>query len=216
MDWFQSIGLLEQIFVLIAAPSTIILFIQTIMMFFGGTAHDAGLDSDVSGIGDADIGDAGGFDLDTELPDEPVGGDPQQFDDAGLRLFSTRGIIAFLTVGGWVGVICVEAGLHGVISVLLASVCGFAALLGIAKLMQALMRLQESGNYDYRQGLGMQAKVYLTIPEKGTGKINMILGGSLGEFSARSNSGSAIKTGSVVRVIDLVGDVYIVEDNSQE
>ncbi len=219
MEWFQSMGLLEQIFALIAAPATVILFIQTIMSFFGGTANDAGLDSDVSGIGDAGagdagLGDAGAFEVDTELPDGHMGDSAQHFDDSGLRLFSTRGIIAFLTVGGWVGVICVESGVPGVLSVLIAAVCGFAALYGIAKLMQALMRLQESGNYDYRQGLGMRGKVYLTIPEKGTGKINLILGGSLGEFSARSGSGKAIGTGSIVRVIDLTGDVYVVEEEA--
>lgn len=212
LDWFQSLSLLGQIFILIAAPSTIILFIQTVLMFFGGTADDAGLDSDVSGLGDG----GAEFDFDTELPDDPVGGDPQAFDDAGLRIFSTRSIIAFLTVGGWVGVICVTAGLNGVLSVLIAAVCGFAALLGIAKLMQSMMKLQEAGNYDHRQGLGKQAKVYLTIPPGGTGKINMILGGSLGEFSARSRSSEPIRTGAIVRVVDLVGDVFMVEEDGAD
>lgn len=227
LEWFQDMGALGQAFLLIAAPSTIILFIQTIMLFFSGTAGDAGLDSDISGLdgGGADAAGGTGMELDTDLDfggshtvhtdghDMSVhhGDDPQSFDDSGLRLFSIRGVIAFLTVGGWVGVLTVGAGWPAPLCVLTSAVFGFVALYGIAKLMQAMMRLQESGNYEYRHGLGKQGSVYLTIPVGGTGKISLMLGGALGEFAARSADGRAIKTGASVRVVDLVGDVFIVE-----
>lgn len=203
-EWWSALPVLAQVFYLFAIPSTIILLIQTILLFLGG-GGDA-LDSDTSGLGD---GASFGEDADT-------GGGDYDFDAAGLRIFSIRGIMAFITVGSWVGIITLEAGGSGWMAVLMAAVFGFAALLGIAKLMQIMMKLQESGNVDLKKALGKSGEVYLTIPAEGksAGKINIILSGALGEYSAICYEKEPIKTGSRVRVVDIVADLFVVESEN--
>lgn len=211
--WWESISLLEQIFCVVALPATIILVLQTIMLLFGGHgAPDSGLDSDVSGLDGHD----GGFDMshDGDFAAHDGGDAPQHGDDAaGLRILSVRGVLAFLTVSGWSGVLFLESGLHEALAIVLAALLGFLALYGMAKLAQLMLRLQESGNPDYRRALGQTARVYLTIPASraGMGKINLTLGEAYGEFWAVTEGKEPIKTGEQVRVVDLMGDTFVVE-----
>lgn len=207
--WWESIGILEQIFFIIAAPATIIILLQTILLIFGGGtgAPDTDLDSDITGIGDSG---------DTNFPDTPDMDDAvsgHDVGDAGLRLFSVRGIMAFLTVFGWTGVVLLEMGVGQAISVIISLILGSAALVGMAALIRSLMALAENGNADYRRALGKTARVYLTIPPagQGQGKINLMLGEALGEFWAVTEGREAIPTGASVRVVDLSGGVYTVE-----
>ena len=71
--WWQSLSLLEQILLYIAVPATLILLIQTILLFVGGVAGgdadaDASCDGEVLDSGVMDVGD--GLDLDGDgIPD---------------------------------------------------------------------------------------------------------------------------------------------------
>ena len=204
--WWESISLIEQIFVIIAAPSTLILIIQTVMLIFGGgmDAPDSGLDSDVSGFGDAP--ETGGADFGGGGPDI------QASDAEGLRLFSMRSILTFLTVFGWSGAVLLGMGVPSVPAAAVSGLLGAAALYGMARMLKGLMKLQESGNANYRGALGKTARVYLTIPPagQGQGKINLVLGEALGEFWAITEEDEPIPTGAAVRVVDLAGGVYTV------
>ena len=56
MDWWNGLDLTEQIFALIAIPSTLVLLIQTLLMLFGiGDGVDTDLDLDGDGIPDMDV-----------------------------------------------------------------------------------------------------------------------------------------------------------------
>lgn len=201
-DWWNALPLIEQVFFFMAIPATVILLIQTVLLIFGG-GDDVGLDSDTSGLD-------GGFDVgDGSSPHT----DNHAFDSDGVRIFTVRGIMAFFTVGGWAGVVAVELGLPDAASVVISAVLGLLALFGIAKLIQVLMKLQETGNIDPRKALGQTGQVYLTIPAEsaGQGKINIMLGDSLSEFEAITYDKQPIKTGSRVRVVDIVGKSYVVE-----
>ena len=203
--WWESISLIEQIFVIIAAPSTLILIIQTVILIFGGgmDAPDSGLDSDVSGFGGAP---------ETDGADFGGGPDIQASDADGLRLFSIRSILTFLTVFGWSGAVLLGMGVPPVPAAAVSGLLGFAALYGMARMLKGLMKLQESGNANYRRALGQTARVYLTIPPagQGQGKINLVLGEALGEFWAVTEEDDPIPTGAAVRVVDLAGGVYTV------
>ncbi|MDR0324637.1 MAG: NfeD family protein [Oscillospiraceae bacterium] len=205
--WWEGISLLEQIFVIIAAPSTLILIIQTVMLIFGGglDAPDSGLGSDVSGFGS----DEGMDGAESGIGDPDI----QAADVDGLRLFSIRGIMTFLTVFGWSGAVMISMGMHPAAAAAVSGLLGFASLYGMARMIKALMKLQESGNVNYRRALGKTARVYLTIPPagQGQGKINLMLGDSLGEFWAVTESSEPIPTGTAVRVVDLAGGVYTVK-----
>ena len=104
--WWNSLTGLEQAFAYLAIPATLILVIQTLLLLFG-LGHD----------GDADVDfepDTSGLDLDGDLPeldgDVPLPGevdagtdtiwDGDHVDtapDAGLRIFTIRGFVAFFS-----------------------------------------------------------------------------------------------------------------------
>ena len=216
LDWLNALPIVERVFLFIAAPASLILVFQTIMLFFG--AADGGLDSDVSGLDsgtdgldgfDADIGDAG--DLDGGFDGS---GDFAEGTGAGLQFITMRGIIALLTMFGWSGLCAMEAGLSVAVSILIAAVLGFGALVGIAYVVKLVLSLQSIHPLNYRQALGQNASVYLTVPAsgQGMGKVSLALDGALREYDAVTLGDAPIKTGDVVRVTDLMnGSVMVVE-----
>ncbi|MDR1117553.1 MAG: hypothetical protein LBL09_04840 [Oscillospiraceae bacterium] len=222
LAWFESLSVLEQIFFYIALPSTIILFIQTIMLFFGDMGHGQGdmdMDSDTSGL-DIETGEvhfeSAGDVLSSDL-DDVTDSDSGSLDSYGLRFFTVRGIIAFLTVAGWTGICCLEFGGNQGLSILISVIFGAAAMIGIAYLVRALMGLQINTNIDYKNALGLVGDVYLTIPANGhgSGKVSLPLGGALSQYDAITHERNVIKTGELVRVTDIVtGSIMVVERES--
>lgn len=221
LAWFGSLPILEQVFFYIALPATVILIIQTILLFLGNVgpgSGDSGLESDTSGM-DFDTDGADGMDFAEDVDVSGDAGDSGgEFDAYGLRFFTVRGVIAFLTIAGWAGICCVELGAPPAVSIIVSIALGTLAFVGIAYLVRALMGLQQITNLDYRAALGQMGDVYLTVPPKGegAGKVSLTLGGSLSEYDAITY-GRRIKTGESVRVIDVVREnVMVVEPENRE
>ena len=179
--WLESLPTLQLIFAFIAIPATLVLIVQTVLLLIGMGDTDADADFDPDGI---DIGEAAEG-------------------DGGLALFSVRGIVAMLCIAGWSGVVFVDFGLPDILSVLLASICGIAALFGMAYLMKAVMKLQSNGNIQLGSAIGKIGEVYIPIPPKGEGrgKITVNVQERLIEIDAISASEAALKTGDTVRVV---------------
>ena len=208
MDWWNSLNLAVQIFYCVAIPSTLILIIQTILLFLGIGDDADGMD----GIGDAapdvsdtDVGDGiYGENMVTEHPDF------QGFE--GLRILTFRGIIAFLVVFGWVGVAMGASNAPLWLTVPIAAVCGFAMMLMLAILLRAVMRLKSDGNTDNRNAIGTSGRVQLTIPayRTGEGKVHLMLQGAYVERDAVTEDPEPIPTGSEVVVIGVSGQTTLV------
>ncbi len=191
IEWWNSLEISRQIFALIALPSTLILLLQTLLMLIGigDGADDADLDLDGAADGDVEI-------------------------DAGLAIFSVRGILSMLTIMGWVGFALLATDLPEWVSVLIALVSGVLTLIGMAYLMRAVMRLQSSGNINIENCIGKVAQVYIPIPplSTGAGKVNLTVQESYREFSAITTSAETLKTGAFVRVVAVSeGGVLLVE-----
>lgn len=208
IEWWNSIGIAGQIFACIAIPSTLILLIQTIMMFLG-----IGDDSDFDGATEVDIAD----DIETDIPDGVFGdGDvdelPADTGMDGLRLFTFRGIIAFLVVFGWVGLAMASGGIALYFTIPVAVVCGLCMMLFIAVLIRAVMKLRGDGNTDNRNAVGSSGVVHLTIPASraGTGKVHLMLQGSYVERDAVTDDESPLPTGSEVIVVGVSGQTTLV------
>ncbi len=203
IEWWNSLGLASQVFYCIAIPSTLVLLIQTMLMFFG-FENDADGDLDVD-LPDTDIDDGiFGDDAITESPDL-----------AGLEslhIFTVRGIIAFLVIFGWVGVVLLEAGLHLLITLPIAAICGFAMMFIIAYLFRSVMKLRSDGTADNRNAVGAAGKVHLTIPPSrtGEGKVHVMLQGAYVERNAVTDETESIPTGSEIIVIGLSGQTSLV------
>jgi len=174
--WWDSLELIQQIFAIIAIPSTVIMIIQTVMLVIG-----------MAGDSDADL-------------DDDIGDD---VGDDGLALFSIRGIVSMLAVTGWCAVAFIESGLNQVLSVILSVALGIATLFGIAYLMKAIYRLQSSGNIDVGNAVGKIAQVYIPIAAKAekAGKVTMTVQEKYCELDAITTAAETLKTGSYVRVV---------------
>ena len=225
--WWDSLGLVSQIFAAIAIPATLILLIQTILMLIGIGSdhggdcdihgdmcdgdHDIGGLDDIGGlhdIGDVHDGDVSGIDghdgvFGNDMPD----GDHDPSGMAGLRIFTLRGIIAFFVVFGWVGVVCNGASLALPLTLTISFLSGLLMMFIIALLMKAVMKLQSDGTSDIRNALGVAGTVYLTVPAKrsGQGKVNVMLQGTYVERDAVTDENEPIPTGSEVLVIGISG-----------
>ncbi|MDR0819111.1 MAG: hypothetical protein LBN43_06035, partial [Oscillospiraceae bacterium] len=141
MDWFTAwwneLGLLGQALACVAIPGTMLLVVQTILLLVGGAFghdsdhgadfshdHDSGFDHD----GDTDFG----HDHDLGFAHSSDG----DFDDlhdmshaeGGMRVFTVRGLVAFLAVGGWTGLAVWENTRNPTGSIVSALLAGSAAV----------------------------------------------------------------------------------------
>lgn len=179
INWWNELLLIQQIFALIAIPSTFLIVLQTVLMLIG-IGGDNAADAD----GDLEVDDL-------EVPDD------------GLAIFTVRGVTSMLCITGWVAVALLETSLPQGISIAIAILCGVATLIGMAYLMRAVYRLQSSGNIDVENCIGKIGEVYIPIPSSGNGagKVNLTVQEKFSEFSAITTGGDQLKTGSFVRVV---------------
>ena len=189
INWWNGLELVQQIFALIAIPSTAILIIQTVLQLIGIGGDDVPEDIDGDGIPDSDL-------------------DAAAAADDGLSLFSIRGILSMLCITGWLGVGLLETALPDWAAILIA------VAVGIAFLMRGIYKLQSSGNIDISNAIGKVAQVYIPIPAAGagSGKVTITLQEKFCEYTAITAAAEALKTGSYVRVVSVSdGGVLLVE-----
>lgn len=210
IEWWNSLAVAAQVFYCIAIPATLVLLIQTVLMFlgFGEDADgmdDVGLDGASDGIEMPDAGE-GVFGENSISEVEDI------FGLDGLRIFTIRGLIAFFVVFGWVGVAMQGAGVSLWITIPVAAVCGFIMMVALAFLLRAVMRLRSDGNTDNRNAVGTAGKVHLTVPpsRSGEGKVHVMLQGSYVERNAVTDSEEAIPTGSEIVVVGVSGQTDLI------
>ncbi len=205
IEWFNSMALAGQIFTCIAVPATLVLLVQII-----------GSGGESEGIGD---------DLPEDMPDEipedmPDGvfGENDITDVAdsvgldGFKIFTVRGIIAFLVVFGWVGVAMDNGNIPLYWTIPVATLCGFAMMMLFAFMFKLAMKLRNSGNTDNRNAVGISGKVQLLIPPSrtGEGKVHIMLQGSYIERDAVTDEKEAIPTGCEIVVIGVSGQTTLI------
>ena len=214
IDWWNGMPLIQQLFALIAIPATVVLVIQTILLFFGfgqdqdssGSMPDTapGDMNDVPGVYGDDVVDTFGQES-LDVHDSTA--------EAGLRLLTVRGLVAFFAVGGWAGVVMIDLGLHPALAGLVALIAGLSALVLVAWIIKMMLSLQDSGNLDIKNAIGLIGNVYLRIPgnRQGSGKITVILQGRSIELDAVTDDPNGIATGRQARVVETRGGRLIVK-----
>lgn len=176
-----------EIFFLICALVGGLFVILKFMMQFIGMDHDI---------------DAGGHDIDVHHADS----------DIGFKMLSLHGITSFLMMFGLVGLALYRQNQAGILIAMAgAVVAGFVSVWIIGKLFFLTVRLKSSGTISIDSTVGAQGKVYLAIPEKGTGRVLIKVRNSLREYDAMSNDDKAISTGTPIRVVWVDGNVLVVE-----
>lgn len=232
MEWFEtwwnSLELFEQILYCVALPATAILIVQTIMIILGFGHSGAGVNpsdtsgfdgsadafdvsdaSDISDVSGADSG-AGGDDFtDVKYTD---GSNPS--DLGTLNFFTLQGMITMLCVFGWSAIVTYSLSGNTILSCVMGTILGLAAMYGVAKLLQLSKKLAQNGTLNVRNLLGATGTVYLVIPAdgKGIGKVNVSSGERLVEFDAMTEESEPLPDGTSVRVTDIrTGNVLVVE-----
>lgn len=203
-EWWNSLGLASQIFYCIAIPSSLILLVQTILMFMGlGDDADADVEFDTPDAEDA---------VDGVFGDNSIEGFEDPSDFGSLQIFTFRGIISFFVIFSWVGIVMQSFEVNIPITIGVAFACGFATMVGIAFLLRAVMRLRNNGTADNRNAVGVAGKVYLTIPpsRSGEGKVNIMLQGAYVERNAVTDETESIPTGTEIIVIGTSGQTSLI------
>ncbi len=182
INWWNGLELAQQIFALIAIPSTLILVLQTILQLIG-VGDDSPEDVDGDGIPD-------------DVPDDVSA-------DDGLSVFSVRGILSMLCITGWLGVGLLETALPDWVAVAIAVAAGIATLIGMAFLMRGVYMLQSSGNVDIANAIGKVAQIYIPVPANGSGsgKVTITIQEKFCEYPAITTVDDTLKTGAYVRVV---------------
>ena len=92
-------------------------------------------------------------------------------------VISFRTVVAAVTFFGLTGMASMQAGQHPMISLLIATVCGLAAMYGVHFLMRAMFGLKHDGTVRIERSVGRRATVYVPIPadKSGTGKVQLRL-----------------------------------------
>ena len=206
LDWWNTLSIASQVFYCIAIPATLLLLIQTVLLFLGIGDDADGVNGDVA----TDVSDA----LPDDVPDAPDA-DGIESDAVGwdsLKLFTLRGIVAFFVTFGWVGVVMDGAGAALWATLPVSFVCGAAMMILLAFLFRWLMNLRSDGNLDNRNAIGSSGKVYLTVPpsRSGEGKVQIMLQGVYAERNAVTDDESPIPTGAEIVVVGVSGQTDLV------
>jgi hypothetical protein len=164
------------------------------------------------GLGD-DIGSAGG-DLDGD-------GVPDGTDGSGeVGLITVKGIVSFFAVGSWTALGMLLGNVHTAVCIVVGVLAGIATLIGVGFLYRALYKLQSNGNIKMTNAIGLVGEVYIPISANGgTGKVNVVVQERLVEADAKTMGDKDLKTGSLVKVVNVVNGVLIVvaaDDNVEK
>lgn len=227
MNWWNELTGLQQFFASIAIPTTLVMVVQLVLLIFGLSHGDGADGADAHADlhihdGGHDICDGHSHDVPGHLHDstDHHGGDGHE-DMNGLKLLTLRGVIAFLSIGGWMGVAAISWGMPAPAVFILAFCAGFLALYFVAWTLRAALRLQQSGNIIPDNAIGREGEVYIPIPaaKAGKGKVSVIVQERLCEFDAVTEAQRVLKTGEsiIVTGVKTEGELIVEpKDNTRE
>ena len=191
--WWDSLSVLQLVFIFCAIPSSLILLIQVVITIIGIGGSDTDLDADM---------------------DSDLDADNDSFSEAaGFRFFTIQGIVAFFCIFGWTGYTLSGSSMGTTLIVLFAVVAGLLAMLAIGLMFYYVKRLQSSGNIIYSNAIGKDAEVYIPIPAQrlGSGKVMVLVQQRLVETEAVTDEEHTLRTGERVLVVGKIGNTLVVK-----
>ena len=190
-QWWNEISVLHKAFVLSSVCFSVVFVWQIIAMLIGldGDHH-----VDTAGTGPDMDHDAFGH------------GDHHAACEATFTFLSTRSVIAFGTLFSWAGTLYLASGASVASAILFSLVWGLAAMAGVSGILYFLLRMQETGDATVWTAVGQEGVVYMDIPERGTGKVRVMVKGVMKFVNARTTSGQPLAAGTTVRVVGIIDD----------
>ncbi len=185
--WFEGLSIFEKIYWVVAIISSVILMILLFLTMIGSDADEFGGDVDAE------------IEADTGID---------------FQFLSLKNFVAFLTIFGWSGIACLDAGWSKTMTVLISLICGLIMMFAMASLFYYLSKLQSSGTLKLRNALNQVGEVYLTIGSKRSsiGKVSIKVQGTLRELDALTEEARDLEMGDVVKVKEVTKNgILIVE-----
>lgn len=184
MNFLENYEPLLRAFWYIALPVSLFFVLQTVMTFMG----------------------VGGEDIETELESEG-----QHSTDTPFELFTLRNLINFLLGFSWSGISFYDSITNKTILVVVAFLVGVVFVALFFFTIKQMMRLNENNSFSLAKTINQTGTVYLTIPEKksGKGKIQISINGSFHELDALTEN-DRIETGTMVKVIKIENNAVLI------
>jgi membrane protein implicated in regulation of membrane protease activity len=193
--WWSNLTDYQQVLFVVAVSATMIMVLFIVLMLIGFD------NSEFDGIDDIDTD----FDIDS-VNDEPLS------DIVGLKVFTIRGTLAFISIGSWVTMLFVDIVEQTWLATLIGAIAGFIAAYLLAFALRQAMKLESSGNLDYRKAIGKTATVYLRVPKlkSGKGKVNLIIDGRYSEIDAMTDEEEDLNVNQDVKVVEVYNDTILI------
>ena len=145
----------------------------------------------------------GGGDADMEADSADIDGDDG---GVGFQFFTLKNLVAFFTIFGWTGIICIDNGLSNVLTITISGLAGLAMMVLTSLLFFYMNKLAQSGTLKINNAIGTICEVYLPIGanRSSIGKVQIKVQGSLRELEAITDEDEDLKTASIVKVVEIV------------
>ncbi|MBR1570383.1 MAG: hypothetical protein IJ651_06600 [Bacteroidales bacterium] len=195
-SWWAGLSLIMKILWGVTLAASLIFIIQSIMTFVGA---DAETDFDI--------------DVDTDMD----GADLSNI-EGGSNLYTFRNFVNFLLGFGWSAILLQETVTSTPVLIIISILVGIGLVAVVMWLFKWLAGMQQSGNINLeRSAAGCEGKVYLTIPASrgGSGKVQITIAGAVREYDAVTENEEPLKTGTAIRVVDVVNaNTLLVEETN--
>jgi hypothetical protein len=126
----------------------------------------------------------------------------------GFQFFTFKNVVAFFTVFGWTGILCLQNELSNLVTLGVSTVAGLLMMVVTSLLFYQMHKLAQSGTLKIKNAVGAIGEVYLPIGAKRSniGKIQVKVQGSLRELEAITDASDDLKTSTIIKVTKVVSD----------
>lgn len=150
-----------------------------------------------------------------------VGGDADDIDadvEVGFQFISFKNLVGFFTIFGWSGIACIDSGLSTPLTIIISIISGLLMMVIMAALFFFISKLSDSGTLNYKNALDAVGEVYLTIgaDRSKMGKVSISVQGTLRELDALTDSLSELKTGTIIKVVDITSNGILIVDQTRK
>ena len=186
IEWYSTLTVLEQVYFWLGIVATVFLIIQIVMLCFTSYGGDVDLDGD--------------GDIDVDM-------------DSGVSIFTVKSLTAFFAVGSWAGLLTCALIADNLqwVSAIVALVSGAAAFALVVLLMRFIYKMQSSGTFQPEKLVGRRATVYVSVPEKrsGRGRITLNAQGKFMELDAMTD-GERLSVDDPVEIVATENECMLV------
>ena len=132
--------------------------------------------------------------------------------DLSFKALTFQGLSSFLMMFGLIGLMFSEMEVHMALAIFGGLCAGTFSMWTVSKLMNTFKELEQDQTMDLDNANGATGTVYLRIPAKGEGQIQITFQGAMRTMDAISADSVEIPTGSLIQVVDNVADTLRVRE----